>query len=247
MAELAKAMVLSAGLGRRMGDLSKTTPKPLTMVAGKSLLDRILAKLLDLDLAPIVVNVHHLADKIESHLSSYVMRGDVCISDERDKLLETGGGVKKANPLLDSEFFVVNSDILWEDLNPSLNSLKIMQGAWNPEKMDALLLLIPTGVAYGYEGVGDFFLDEQDAGVGPIRFREEAASSPFMYGGVLIVKSSLYDDMPNGSWSNREIFKKAQKVGRLYGIRHQGLWMHVGTEAAIFDAETRLAKMEIVP
>jgi len=234
------AMVLAAGLATRMGDLSKVVPKPLVQVKGVSLIDRHRAHACRAGIRKLVVNVHHLADQMEDHLAASVKAGEVVISDERDLLLETGGGVKKALPLLGPDpFFVMNGDALWIDNNrPNLERLC---AAWDPSQMDILLLLVPTDEALGYDGVGDFFASS--GGVQPIRFRDDAPDAPYMYGGIQLVTPSLYDDMPNGPFSNREIFRKAFANGRLYGLPIDGHWMHVGTEQAIGEAEVRLTAL----
>jgi len=235
-----RAMILAAGLGTRMGELSKQLPKPLVKVKGVSLIDRQIAHALKVGIQHFVVNVHHHARQMEHHLAAAARAGNLVFSDERDQLLETGGGVKKAIPLLGSQpFFVINGDALWVDSNaPNLERLRT---AWDASLMDILLLLVPTHEALGYDGVGDFFA--APGGVQPIRFRDDAARAPYMYGGVQLVEPSLYDDMPEGPFSNREIFRKAFSRGRLYGLPIDGYWMHVGTKAAIGDTEARLTAL----
>lgn len=238
------AMVLAAGKGTRMGAISDTTPKPLVRVAGVPLLDRILAHLWKVGCEKIVVNVHHLADQIESHLAPLVAEGHVAISDERDALLETGGGVKKALPMLGRDpIYVINSDALWVD--GTGGTLTRLAQAFDPSRMDVLLLLVPTVKALGYHGAGDFIPDGDPSGPTPIRFRGSAASAPVMFGGIQLVNPALYDDMPEGRWSNVEIFRKAEKAGRLFGLLHTGHWMHVGTPEAIKAAEDKLASLRL--
>ncbi len=244
-APLAQAMILAAGKGTRMGNLSDHTPKPLTEVAGVTLLDRIFTQLLDVNIRPVVINTHHLADKLEHHIAHYVANADAVISCEREKLLETGGGVKNAIPLLEPEFFVINSDVLWAETKGAQSTLERLRSAWNPSVMDVLLLLIPVESAFGYDGVGDFFYEGKKGEANTIRFRDNAKTSPFMYGGIQIVKASMYENMPDGSWSNREIFRNAANAGRLYGLPHAGLWAHVGTKAAIGAAEAHLRLFEL--
>ncbi|NVJ70165.1 MAG: nucleotidyltransferase family protein [Alphaproteobacteria bacterium] len=239
MIAVPQAMILAAGKGTRMGTLSDTLPKPLVPVHGVPLIDRILAHLWRAGCGPVVVNVHHLADQMESHLEKLIKSGDVLISDERAELLETGGGVKKALPLLGTDpFMVINSDALWVD--GSMPTLLRLQKAFDPARMDVLLLLVPTGEALGYDGVGDFIPQGDPAAPEPLEFRGDAPSAPVMFGGIQIVKPGLYDDMPEGAWSNREIFRKAAAKGRLFGIRHTGHWMHVGTRDAIKAAEEKI-------
>ncbi|PCI59868.1 MAG: mannose-1-phosphate guanylyltransferase [Kordiimonadales bacterium] len=239
-----KAMILAAGLGSRMGTLSDTLPKPLVQVKGITLLDRLLAHATLGGVQQTVVNVHHLADQIEAHLSRKVGSGQVLISDERDALLETGGGVKKALSLLGNDpFFVLNSDALWVDA--AEKQLNLIRAAWQPKKMDVLLLLVPTENALGYDGVGDFFAGVSDPSskVRSVQFRDDAERAPFMFGGVQLVEPSLYNGMPDGAFSNREIFRKAVAAGRLYGIEIDGHWMHVGTQEAIGEAEKKLNEL----
>ena len=234
------AMILAAGLGTRMGGLSNHTPKALTIVNGICLMDRLRAHMAAAGVTNLVVNVHHLAEQVEAHLQADIDAGQLVISDERGALLETGGGVKKALPLLGTEpFFVANSDALWVDRDASnLNRLK---SAWDPALMDALLLLVPKKEALGYEGVGDFFA--KPGGAQPIRFRGEADTAPFIFGGVQLLASAAYEDMPDGAFSNRQIYRKAASVGRLYGLPIEGHWMHVGTARAIADSEAKLASI----
>ncbi|WP_286830082.1 MULTISPECIES: nucleotidyltransferase family protein [Kordiimonas] len=242
MSAALNAMVLAAGKGTRMGALSDTTPKPLVPVAGVPLLDRILAHLDKAGCAKVVVNVHHLADQIEAHLAPHVEAGHVMISDERDALLETGGGVKKALPMLGRDpIYVINSDALWVDGDKG--TLKRLATAFDPARMDVLLLLVPTADALGYDGAGDFIPAGDATEPTPITFRADAPSAPVMFGGIQVVKPTLYDDMPEGKWSNVEIFRKASSVGRLYGLLHTGHWMHVGTPEAIKAAEEKLAEL----
>ncbi len=232
------AMILAAGKGTRMGALSDTLPKPLTMVKGVSLMDRLFAHFTEASVEKIIVNVHHLADQMETALNEHITSGLVEISDERGDLLETGGGVRHALPYLGTApFFVVNGDALWVDAAQS--NLTRLKEAWNSDEMDVLLLLVPRAEALGYEGVGDFFM-ENNQGVNPLQFRDDADSAPYVFGGVLLINPTLYDDTPEGAWSNRIVFRKAAAAGRLYGLEIDGHWMHVGTPEAITAAEEKL-------
>ena len=234
------AMILAAGLGTRMGSLSDHTPKALTKVNGTCLLDRLRSHAAAAGVRKLVVNVHHLANQIEEHLGAEIDAGTTVISDEREALLETGGGVKKALPLLGADpFFVLNSDALWVDARAS--NLLRLKAAWNPQRMDALLLLVPTEAALGYDGVGDFFAEP--GGEQQIQFRGDASKAPFMFGGVQLLAPHLYDGMPTGAFSNREVYRKAAAKGRLFGLPIEGHWMHVGTAGAIADAEAYLASI----
>lgn len=234
-----KAMILAAGRGTRMGVLSDTVPKPLVPVLDVPLIDRAIGRLEVAGVGPVVVNVHHLADLMEHHLAGRIRAGRVLISDERGALLETGGGVKKALPLLgDAPFLVVNGDALWTDgTEPAVNRL---MDAFDPDQMDVLLLLVRTEEALGYDGVGDFLPSTLGVAPTPVEFRGDAPAAPVMYGGIQIVSPTLYDGMPEGAWSNREIFRKAAGKGRLFGLLHDGHWMHVGTPEAIKAAEDKL-------
>jgi len=234
------AMILAAGLGTRMGGLSVHTPKALTKVNGICLIDRLRTHAASAGVQKLVVNVHHLAKQVEAHLQQDIDAGTIAISDERRALLETGGGVKKALPLLGVDpFFVLNSDALWVDTDVS-NMLRL-KTAWNAEVMDALLLLVPTEQALGYDGVGDFFA--KPGGVQPIQFRGDAGAAPYMFGGVQLLDPGLYSGMPQGAFSNREVYRKAAENGRLYGLPIEGHWMHVGTPHAIAATEAKLASI----
>ncbi|WP_417449929.1 nucleotidyltransferase family protein [Kordiimonas sp.] len=239
---MTRGIILSAGLGRRMGELSAHTPKPLVRVAGRALLDRALDRTDEAGLDRVVVNVHHHADQIEDHLASRIGAGQVVISHERDKLLDTGGGVKKALPLLgEHPFFTINSDALW--LDGAGSTLLRLASVFDADRMDALLLLIPTPEALGYDGVGDFIPFAGGMGPVPISFRGEAPAAPVMYGGIQMIVPSLYDSTPVGAWSNRLVFRKAADAGRLFGLVHDGHWMHVGTPEGVMDAEARLKEL----
>lgn len=233
----AKAMILAAGKGARMGSLSRHTPKPLVEVLGQSILRRAMQRLHAHGITRFAINVHHLAQKVRNDLSDEIDAGTALVSDETDMLLETGGGVKKALPLLaEDDFFVVNCDVVWRDEGETV--LDKLRRVWDPSRMDVLLLMIPTEQAHGYDGVGDFFMDlSQSDEVGPLRFRDDASRSPFMFGAVQLVKAAMYDNTPDGAWSNREIFRRAAARGRLFGVVYKGDWFHVGTQAAIGEAE----------
>jgi MurNAc alpha-1-phosphate uridylyltransferase len=234
-----KAMILAAGKGTRMGALSDRLPKPLEPVAGRALIDRALDRLDSAGISPVVVNVHHLADRLEAHLTPHVAAGRVLISDERAALLETGGGVKKALPLLGQEpFLVINGDALWTD--GSVPALLRLQAAFDPARMDILLLLVRTEAALGYDGAGDLVPLAAGGGAIPVRLRAPDPAAPYMFGGIQVVAPAMYSDTPVGPFSNLEIFKKAIAAGRLYGLVHDGDWMHVGTPEAVADAAARL-------
>ena len=233
------AMVLAAGLGMRMRPLTLTTPKPLVPVAGRALIDHILDALAEARLARAVVNVHYLAGQVEDHVASR-SAPKVLVSDERDRLLDNGGGVKKALPLIGANcpgapFFVLNSDSFWID-GPRPN-LERMAEAFDPERMDLLMLVAASSSATGYDGIGDYLMDAD----GRLRRRGERQVVPFVYAGVIIVKPSLFEDTPE-VFSLNLLFDRAQANGRLYGVRLDGYWLHVGTPEAIGLAEAKIAQ-----
>ncbi len=228
-------MVLAAGLGKRMRPITDTMPKPLVAIGGKTMLDHALDRLAEAGVAEAVVNVHYLAGQIEAHLAGRA-RPRIAISDERAQLLETGGGVKKALPLLGSEpFFHINSDSLWSETGAS--NLAAMASAWDPARMDMLLLLAARESSVGFDGAGDFHQD----GAGRLARRGQAPSAPFVYAGVAILKPELFADTPEGSFSLNLLFDRAIAAGRLFGHRLDGRWLHVGTPEAIPLAEAAYA------
>lgn len=236
-AKPSRAMVLAAGLGRRMRPLTATTPKPLIEVAGKPLLDHMLDRLAEAGIDQAVVNVHYLPELIETHLARRRARAPrIKISDERARLLETGGGVKKAlGELGGAPFLVVNTDNVWcEGPRPNL---KRLIDYWDETRMDALLLLAPTATSFGYEGAGDFAMDA----FGRLRRRRDREICPFVFAGVSILNPSLFADTPDGAFSLNLIFDKAAAHRRLFGLRLEGFWMHVGTPSAVAQADARLA------
>ena len=230
------AMVLAAGFGQRMRPLTDTMPKPLVKVAGRALIDHVLDRLADAGVARAVVNVHYLAEQIERHVAARTAPR-VTISDERGVLLDTGGGVVKALPLLgDAPFFHINSDTIWIDgVIPNLTRLA---DSFDSETMDALLLLAPGAGSIGYAGRGDFLM----ASDGRLRARPERDVAPFVYAGAAILSPRLFDDAPQGAFSLTKLFTRAIEAGRLHGLRMEGLWMHVGTPEAITEAEQAIAE-----
>ncbi|MET0532073.1 MAG: nucleotidyltransferase family protein [Microvirga sp.] len=230
-----KAIVLAAGLGKRMLPITATMPKPLVKVAGQSLIDFALDKLHEAGVETVVVNVHHFADMLEAHLRTRKLPR-IVISDERDELLETGGGVKKALPLLGEDPFVTfNSDSMWiEGANPNL---KRLVAAWDAERMDILMLVAPLSTSVGYEGRGDFHRDED----GRLRRRGSDNRSDFVYAGVAIVKPELVPGAPVGAFSANAFYDRAIANDRLYGLPLDGQWLHVGEPHTIAEAEKCLA------
>jgi MurNAc alpha-1-phosphate uridylyltransferase len=229
------AMVLAAGLGKRMRPLTATRPKPLIEVAGQALLDHLLEKLRAAGVEKIVVNVHYLADAVEAHLQKNAHGLEVVISDERGLLLETGGGMVKAEPLLDSDpFLAVNSDTLWVD-GPA-DTLKLLASHWDDSRMDALLLLVPLARAQNHRGRGDFHMGR----TGRLRRRERSHVAPFVYTGVQIVSKRLLEGAPDGPFSTNLLWDRAMEQGRCFGAVHQGLWFDVGTPQSIKATELTL-------
>jgi N-acetyl-alpha-D-muramate 1-phosphate uridylyltransferase len=226
-----KAMILAAGLGLRMRPLTERMPKPLVPVAGHPLLDHVLDKLADADVTEAVVNVHYLPDQIIDHVASR-KHPRVIVSDERDQVLGTGGGVVKALPMLGSApFFHVNSDTLWIDGVRS--NLARLAETFDPARMDILLLMAPTASSIGYSGSGDYGMLPD----GALRKRRENQVVPFVYAGAAIISPGIFADAPKGAFSLTRMFDRANEQERLFGLRLDGVWMHVGTPDAIGAAE----------
>jgi len=226
-----KAMVLAAGLGLRMRPLTETTPKPLIPVAGRPLLDHVLDKLGDAGVTDAVVNVHYLPDQIINHVATRT-KPRIRISDERGEVLGTGGGVVKALPLLGkTPFFHLNSDTVWIDGVQS--NLRRLADAFDPERMDILLLMAPTASSIGYSGRGDYSMLAD----GGLRKRREHQVVPFVYAGAAIMSPAIFADAPSGEFSLTKMFDRAGEQERLFGLRLDGVWMHVGTPDAIPAAE----------
>ena len=226
-----KAMVLAAGLGVRMRPLTDNKPKPLIEVAGQPLLDHVLDKLDGAGVTEAVVNVHYLPDQIIEHTKGRT-GPRVIISDERSQVLGTGGAVVKALPLLGSApFFHVNADTMWIDgVRPNLERLA---ESFDPDRMDILLLMAPTTSSIGYAGRGDYAMLPD----GALRKRREHQVVPFVYAGAAIMSPSLFADAPAGEFSLTRMFDRANEQERLFGLRLDGVWMHVGTPDAVQAAE----------
>jgi MurNAc alpha-1-phosphate uridylyltransferase len=231
------AIVLAAGLGTRMRPYNGHVPKPLVTVGGKSLIDYSLDRLAEAGVELAVVNVHHLADAIEGHLAAR-RHPRILISDERGALLGTGGGIAKALPQLGAApFFLVNSDTLWLD-GPTPNFARLAEG-FDAKAMDGLLLLSPSAGSLGYEGRGDYIMSVD----GRLRPRGEQEMAPFIYAGAAILAPALFADVPQGAFALTRLFDRAAAAGRLFGLRLDGVWMHVGTPEAVSAAEAALAAM----
>ena len=232
------AMVLAAGLGTRMRPLTDDRPKALVELAGRSLIDHVLDRLGDAGVARAVVNVHWFADRLEAHLAARGRGPAIVISDERTELLETGGGLKKAAPLLGPDpVYVANIDSVWTDRGDALGDLARL---WDPARMDAVLLLARREGSIGFEGGGDFFLADD----GRLTFRGDAPAAPFAYMGVHITRPDYADAGPDGAFSLSPLWRASSAAGRLYGCVLDGDWMHVGDPQARDAAEAKLAGAE---
>jgi len=229
------AMIMAAGLGKRMRPLTATRPKPLIEVSGKALLDHVLDKLRIAGVRKVVVNVHYLADSLEAHLANRSDGLEVIISDERDVLLETGGGLVRAEPLIDCDpFLSLNSDNLWID-GPA-DTLRLLASQWDGERMDALLLLVPLANARNHKGIGDFHMDRG----GRIRRRNKSHVAPFVFTGIQMLSKRLLRDAPEGPFSTNILWDRAIGEGRCFGAVHHGLWFDVGNPQAIKQTEAVL-------
>lgn len=231
------AMLMAAGLGKRMRPLTATRPKPLIRVAGQALIDHALDRVEEAGIRHTIVNVHYLADAIEAHLKSRAKRtgADYVVSDERALLLETGGGLIKALPLLgEKPFLCANSDNLW--INGPVDSIGALAGRWDDETMDALLLMVPHARASGHNGSGDFRMDQH----GRLSRRGPGKIAPFVFTGVQILSPRLIVDPPSEVFSTNIFWDRAIATGRAYGFVHPGLWFDVGRPESIQLVEAEI-------
>ncbi len=228
------AFVLAAGLGKRMRHLTHDIPKPMVLLNGIPLIDRVLDRIADAGIPRAIVNVHYMADALESHLSRRT-RPHITISNERGLLLETGGGVIKAWPhLFASPFLIHNSDSVW--IEAATQNLAALCAAWNPDKMDSLMLLAPLADSMGYDGDGDFDM----APSGQLSRRQPGTTTPYVFAGVSIAHPRMFDGAPQGAFSLNKVWDQSIARGRIYGVRLDGIWMHVGTPEAVTQAERRM-------
>jgi MurNAc alpha-1-phosphate uridylyltransferase len=235
MTRISTAMVMAAGLGSRMRPLTNDRPKPLVTVAGRPLIDHMLDRLADAGVGRAIVNVHYRADQLEAHLADR-RRPAIVISDERALLLETGGGLAKARPLLgDDPIFVANTDSLWIERAPALGGLA---AAWDPDRMDVLVMLAPLRHAIGFDGTGDFALDAAGRILVPVK----GSAAPYAYTGVQILRPGLFDARPAAPFSTWVVWREVLSRGRMFGVVMDGVWLHVGDPAAREAAELRLAQ-----
>ena len=230
------AMVMAAGLGTRMRPLTATRPKPLVEIAGTTLVDHVLDHLRAAGVKRVVVNVHYLADAMEAHLHRVAGGLDISISDERARLMETGGGLVKALPLIgDRPFLCINSDNYW--LDGPVDALKLLASHWDDARMDALLLMVPLARAHHHRGQGDFHLGADGRIVSR---RKPGRMAPMVWTGIQILHPRLIADWPEGPFSTNLFWSRAIAAGRAFGQVHQGLWFDVGTPAAIGRTEAML-------
>lgn len=229
------AMVMAAGLGKRMRPLTATQPKPLVRVAGKPLIDHALDRLAEAGVTRAVVNVHYLADALEAHVLER-QHPNIVVSDERDALLETGGGLIKAQEHLPDPFFCLNADNIW--LDGPRNAFADLSARWNPDEMDALLLVVPHMRARNFGGPGDFYMD----GRGLLSRRKPGLVAPFIYTGIQLISHRLLRDAPEGKFSTNILWNRAIAEGRLFGVAFTGQWFEVGTPRAIAPTEDALKR-----
>lgn len=234
------AMILSAGLGTRMRPLTDTIPKPLVPLNGRALIDHVLDRLAVAGIKRAVVNVHHHADKLEAHLKAR-KSPQIAISDERGVLLDTGGGIVRALPLIgDRPFVIHNSDSVWiEGLGQNLARL---MSSWDEFRMDSIMLLAPTAGSLGYDGPGDFQMDAN----GRLTRQSGQRLAPFVFAGVSIIHPCMFKGEEERRFSLNHVWDRAIAAGRLYGMRLDGLWMHVGTPEALAEAEQKIANQHLV-
>ncbi len=232
------AMVLAAGLGRRMRPLTATRPKPLVEVAGKTLLDRALETLRAGGVRRAVVNVHYMADRIEGHLAARDTGLAVAISDERARLLETGGGILNALPHIGADpFLAINADNIFVD--GPIPAARLLADRWDDAAMDALLLMVPLARAFCHPGPGDFHMDP----LGRLARRQPGRLAPFVFTGFQMLAKRLFEGETVRPFSMNLVWDRAAAAGRLYGVVHQGLWFDVGTAAAIPRAEALIDRL----
>ncbi len=234
------AMILAAGLGTRMRPLTDTIPKPLVQLNGRALIDHVLDRLAAAGIKRAIVNVHHHADKLEAHVKARTNPA-IKISDERGVLLDTGGGVVRALPVIGKQPFLIhNSDSVW--IEGMGNNLSRLLSSWDEERMDSLMLLATTTGSLGYDGQGDFHMDAD----GHLTRQSGPRLAPFVFAGVSIAHPRLFENAPEGRFSLNTSWNAAIEKRRLFGVRLDGLWMHVGTPEALAEAELKIANQHLV-
>jgi MurNAc alpha-1-phosphate uridylyltransferase len=229
------AMIMAAGKGTRMMPLTADRPKPLVEVGGVALLDHVLDHLRDAGIGKIVVNAHYRADQVEAHLAAHAADFDVSISDERDLLRDTGGGLVQALPMIsDDPFICVNADNWWT--NDGQNAIARLIAHWDAARMDVLMLLVPLATAYNSQGIGDFNMDAD----GRLSRRVGDAPAPYVWTGIQLLSKKLIVDPPSDVFSTNVFWDRAIAEGRCMGLVHEGMWFDVGYPAAIAATEERL-------
>jgi MurNAc alpha-1-phosphate uridylyltransferase len=232
-------MVLAAGLGRRLRPVTQTIPKPLVEISGRSLLDHAIDRLALVGVERVTVNIHYKAAMVAAHLSC---RDHPRIQlSEEPELLDTGGGVAHALPWLDDTFFVINGDVFW--LDGSDHALQRLVQAFDPDHMDAVLLLQRTGTAVGYDGAGDYFLDSP----GKPRRRGEREVAPYLFAGIQLLHRRLFDGIRDRVFSLVRLYDRAERAGRLHAIVHDGEWYHIGTPEGLTSTRERVSAHRIEP
>jgi N-acetyl-alpha-D-muramate 1-phosphate uridylyltransferase len=230
-------MVLAAGLGKRLRPVTETIPKPLVEINGRTLLDHTIDRLALAGVDRVVVNIHYKAAMVASHLAR---RGHPRIELSAElELLDTGGGVAHALSLLDDMFFVINGDVFW--LDGKNDTLQRLAGAFDPDHMDAVLLLHPTVTAVGYDGDGDYFLEPW----GKPRRRHEREVAPYLFAGIQLLHRRLFDGTCDRVFSLVRLYDGAERAGRLHAIVHDGEWYHIGTPEGLSATRARLASTSI--
>ena len=233
------AMVFAAGLGQRMRPITDAIPKPLVKIAGRTLIDHCLDRLAEAGVGKAIVNVHWLADQIETHLKSRVAP-QIVISDERARLLDQGGGIKKALPQIgDAPFFICNTDALW--IEGPRSELDRLIKFFDPGRMDALLLVAQAAGAVGVDWPGDFTMDPFNR----LTKRDPRHVAPFVYAGVGVIKPQLFETVKEDVFKLAPFFFRAAEQGRLYGVRLDGIWLHVGRPESIPEAERAIDRSQL--
>ena len=231
-----KAMVFAAGLGTRMRPLTETIPKPLVKIGGKAMIDTILDALAAAGVQQAIVNVHHLADQIEHHLVTRT-HPEITVSEERARLLDQGGGIKKVLPLLGkTPFYICNTDAIWLE-GPHSNIARLAE-VWDADKMDILLLVASTANSVGVDWPGDFSMDQD----GRLKKRYEGEVVPFVFSGIGLIKPEVFEALEGDSFRLAPLFFSAAERGRLFGLRLDGFWLHIGTMSAIAEAEQAILR-----
>jgi MurNAc alpha-1-phosphate uridylyltransferase len=222
------AMIMAAGFGTRMRPITDTCPKPLVEVLGRPMIDHTLGKLARAGIKRVVLNLHYKGAMLRQHLETSRPEGMEIMFSQEDDILDTGGGVVKALPLLgDAPFFVLNGDMIWRDGTMSVFSM--LADRWDDGRMDALLLMVPTVSAVGYYGMGDFtMLSDVE-----LKRRSQAHVAPFLFGGIQLVHPRFFREAPAGNFSTNLLWDRAGEAGRLYGVRHESDWMQIDTPDAI--------------